>query len=49
MTHAASPVSVNDLERGEGKELVERVDSISSGDRALIYELSFLQRQLCGP
>lgn len=49
MTRAACPVRVNDLERGERKELVERANSISSGDRALIYELSFLQRQLCGP
>lgn len=49
MTHAASPVSVSDLGGKEGEELVKRVNSISFGDRALIYELSFLQRQLCGP
>ena len=34
MTHAAYPIRVNDLERGEGKELVERANSISSGGQS---------------
>lgn len=49
MSHAALPASENDLEVGEGKELVERVNTISSGDRALMYELDVLHRQLGGP